>query len=274
MVQGRDVTDVVVVDTRLFLPVEMSEERLENLLATAAPKVFPGFDYFEFKPAIRCGESTRHPDGVLLAPETDQWWVVEVETHKHDPIGHIEAQMRDLMGGFYGPEAFAYLKRHKNFVSERYPVDQYEPSFLLIVDSLTHEISDVAARMALQVVECSVFRASEVNQYALAISGQRPHADGVALVPGIMFVLEEEDGLVLLRPVDRKKMPALKSLDVLVGDTAYEYFSTSDGAGIVLPLTVLELYAELGEAQQYKHITSTGSLIAMPTSDEIITIAE
>ncbi len=267
-------TDAVVVDTRLFSPVRVTEERLEALLLTAASKVFPGFDYFEFKPAIRCGDSTRHPDGALLAPGSEQWWVVEVETHLHDPLEHIEAQMRDLAGGFYGPDAFGYLSRHESFVAERYAVDTYEPSFLLVIDSLTHEIRDVASRLALQVVECSVFRAPEANQYALVVSGQRPQADSVGLTPGISLALEDLDGVALLRPADGKKMPRLKALDLLIGDTAYQCFETSDRRGIVLPLTVSELRAGTAETNRFKLITSTARLMPDPSATKIVTVED
>ena len=178
-------TDAVVVDTRLFTPVRVTEDKLESLLRTAAPKVFPGFDFFDFKPAIRCGDSTRHPDGALLAPGAEQWWVVEVETHLHDPQEHIEPQLRDLAGGFYGPDALAYLERHATFDASRYPVDEYEPSLLLVIDSLPPEIRSVATRLSVQTVECAVFRSVQANQYALVVAGQRPHVDSVAQAPGI-----------------------------------------------------------------------------------------
>jgi hypothetical protein len=265
-------TDAVIVDTRLFSPVRVTEERLEALLGTAAPKVFPGFDYFEFKPAIRCGDSTRHPDGVLIAPGSNQWWVVEVETHLHDASEHIEAQMRDLVGGFYGPDAFGYLDRHESFKAERYPVDTYEPGFLLVIDMATHQVRDVAARLGLQLVECAVFRAADENQFALAISGQRPQADSIALAPGIVLDLEDLDGMAVLRPADRKKMPRLKTLDVIIGGTAYECFETSDGGAIVAPLTVAELLAATATTDRFKLITNTATLVPMSSSGEIVTV--
>jgi hypothetical protein len=255
-------TEAIVVDKRLFTPVRVLEEHLEDLLTTAAPSVFPGFDFFEFKPAIRCGEGLRHPDAVLLAPGSDRWWVVEVETHRHEAIDHIETQMRDLMGGFYGPDVFSYLDRHDGFDAARYPIDTYEPSFLLIIDSLTPQVHNVAVRLGLQAVECSVFIAPEANQYALALSGPRPQADGGGLAPGISLEMEDNDGMACLRPVDGRKMPALKTLDLLVGDGAYRSVRLADGAGIVLPRSVEEVREATSGESRFKLITATMRLIA------------
>lgn len=254
-------TDAVVVDTRLFTPIRVSEEKLENLLSTASPQVFPGFQYYEFKPAIRCGASTRHPDGVLLADGSPEWWVVEVETHLHHATDHIEPQLRDLVGGFYGPEAFAYLNRHPGFDPARYPIDAYEPSFILVIDALTTEIRNVATHLGVIVVECAVMRAASASQYAIVVSGQRPQATGSALAPGIELELDEMDGMARLRPVDGKEMPRLKALDVVVGDIAYECFETSDRVGIVAPMTVDELQAQTAKTLRFKLVTSTATLI-------------
>jgi len=258
-------TEAIVVDKRLFTPVRVLEEHLEDLLTTAAPTVFPGFDFFEFKPAIRCGEGTRHPDAVLLAPGSDRWWVVEVETHRHEAIDHIEAQMRDLMGGFYGPDAFSYLDRHDGFDAARYPVDTYEPSFLLIIDSLTPEVHNVAVKLGLQAAECSVFIAPDANQYALALSGSRPQAHGGGPAPGISLELEDNDGMACLRPVDGHKMPRLKAHHVLIGDSAYQSARLTDGAGIVLPRSVDEVRAATSGDTRFKLITATMRLISEDT---------
>ena len=265
-------TDVIVVDQRLFAPVRVTEERLEALLLTASPQVFPGFQYFEFKPAIRCGASTRHPDGVLLAEGSSDWWVVEVETHLHHATEHIQEQMRDLVGGFYGPDAFSYLDRHPSFDASRYPIDPYEPSFILVIDTLTSEIRDVATRLNLLAVECTVFRAPDANQYAIAVSGQRPQVLATEVSPGIELVLEDLDGMAALRPADGKKMPTLKDLDVVVGGNAYAWFETADRAAIVAPLTVRELQTATALTYRFKLITSTATLIPIAGGPELLTV--
>ena len=165
--------DGVAVDRVFFQPIRLSEETLEGIIRTAAPAIFPGYDYYDFRPAIRSESGTRHPDGVLLARGERKWWVVEVETHLHSVSEHIEPQLQDLATGFYGPDAFRYLDRHPTFDPDAYDVDTFDPGFLLVIDSLTPQIRDAANRTGFQTVECSPFR-SPRNEYALTISGHRP----------------------------------------------------------------------------------------------------
>src|SRR4051794_33242643 len=101
--------EAVVVDAVQYDPIKVTEERLETLVSAASPAIFPGFQFFGFKPPIRCGGETRHPDGALVAVGSTEWWVVEVETHLHGVGAHIYPQLKDLSEGYYGPDAFAYL---------------------------------------------------------------------------------------------------------------------------------------------------------------------
>jgi hypothetical protein len=248
---------------KVFEPVRVSEEHLETLLTSVAPSVFSGFDYFEFKPRIRCRDGSRHPDGVLLAPHSRQWWVVEVETHLHDPRTHIRPQLNDLMDGMYGPEAFKYLERHPDFDAGKYDVDPYEPSFLLIIDCLTPEIEHAVNRADLEVAECSVYFSAATNEYALALNGFRPHLEETH-GPGISLVLEEIEELALLVPADGKRMPALRRPEILVGDSAYKASRLSGSRGIVLPLKPSEIEAAISSCDRYKLITKTMRLVADP----------
>jgi hypothetical protein len=256
----------LVLDNRLFEPIKVNEERLENLLASAAPAAFSGFDYYEFKPRIRCRDGNRHPDGALLAHHSRQWWVVEVETHLHDPMTHIEPQLSDLMDGMYGPEAFRYLEKHDHFDRDRYDVDPYEPSFLLIIDSLTPEVEHMVTRLNLQVAECSVYFSAETNQFALALNGFRPHV-GENHGPGISLVLEELEELALMVPADGRPMPPLKRMEILLGDTTFSCHWASASRGIVLPLTPTEVEAAISRSVRYKLITKTMRLVADPDPD-------
>jgi hypothetical protein len=256
-------TKALALDNRLFLPVRVSEERLEQLLSAAAPSVFSGFDYFEFKPRIRCRDGHRHPDGALLSPHSNRWWVVEVETHLHDPVSHIGPQLNDLMDGMYGPEAFRYLEKHDHFVPSRYDVDPYEPSFLLIVDCLTPEIDHVVNRPDLEVAECAVYFSGETNQYALALDGFRPHLQETH-GPGISVIIEEVEDLAVLVPADGKPMPELRRLEILLGDSAYKGSRLSGSRGIVLPLKPSEVEAVIPAASRYKLVTKTMRLVPDP----------
>ncbi len=264
--------DGVTVDSTLFQPIRVSEELLEGLIRTAAPALFPGYDYFDFRPSVRCGVVTRHPDGALLARDHKTWWVVEVETHVHSVAEHIEPQLSDLSTGFYGPDAFQFLYRHRAFDRTLYDVDLYEPSFLVIVDSLTAEIREAATRTNFQALECSPFR-SGTNQYALAVSGQRPRRDVAAVGPGLDLRLVEDAGMAVLIPADGKPVPRLPTTELLVADVLYEGFVLKDGSGIVLPVTPDELRQLLAGAASFR-LTAAGELFPVPVDSPTILVKE
>jgi hypothetical protein len=264
--------DGITVDSMLFQPIRVSEEVLEGLIRTAASALFPGYDYFDFRPAIRCGPSTRHPDGALLARDDKTWWVVEVETHVHSVAEHIEPQLRELATGFYGPDVFGFLRRHREFEAALYDVDVYEPSFLLVIDTLTSEIREAATRTGFQAVECSPFRSMR-NQYALGVSGYRPRRDLAPTGTGLDLQLSEESGMSVLSPVDGRRMPPLRSNDVIVSDTIHTGFVRSDGSGIVLPVTPDELRQLLPGAESFR-LTSAGQLLPIPRATSAILVKE
>jgi hypothetical protein len=186
---------------------------------------------------------------------------VEVETHLHSVSNHIEPQLRDLASGFYGPEAFAYLERHAAFDRERYEIDEYEPDFLLVIDALTPEVREAAARTNFSVVECSVFRSSE-NRYALCVSGARPRASRPP-VAGLEVRVEEAGGVAILVPADGKGIPPLRQSEVVVAGMVYNAFALASRRGLALPLTPEDLYAETGTTRFT--LTPTGTLIPLPT---------
>jgi hypothetical protein len=254
--------EAITVDSTFFRPIRVTEEVMEGLIRTAAAALFPGYDYFVFRPAIRCGATTRHPDGALLSRVDPTWWVVEVESHLHSVDEHIEPQLHELATGFYGPDAFAYLKRHRAFDASTYNINLYEPSFLLVIDSLTSQIRDAAIRNGFETLECGPFR-SERNEYALAVSGFRPRRDLAPTGPGLTLTLTEESGMAVLCPVDGGRVPALPTDDVIVADVVYKSFVRSDGGGIVLPLTAGELRALLAGAANFR-LVSSGQLFALP----------
>lgn len=252
--------DGITVDAVFFQPIRVSEETLEGLIRTAAPALFPGYNYFDFRPAIRCGLSTRHPDGVLLAKGEKKWWVVEVETHLHSVTDHIEPQLGDLASGFYGPDAFKYLRRHRTFDPAAYEVDTYEPAFLLIIDSLTPEIRHAASRKGFETIECTPFRSLR-NEYALAVAGHRPNTGLAASGPGIDLRLQEEEGMAVLRPVDGGRLPKLRNNDIIIGDVAVRGFVRRDRRGLVLPVTPTELRAHVPGGVVFR-LTPAGQLYA------------
>jgi hypothetical protein len=253
--------DGVAVDRVFFQPIRLSEEALEGIIRTAAPAIFPGYDYYDFRPAIRCGAGTRHPDGALLARGERKWWVVEVETHLHSVSEHIEPQLSELARGFYGPDAFRYLNRHRTFDPDAYDVDTFEPDFLLVVDSLTAEIRDAANRVGFQTIECSPFRSTR-NEYALTVSGHRPRRGISAAGPGLSLSLTEVRGMAVLRPVDGGRLPRLRSNDVIIGAVVHAAYVLRDRSGLALPLTPTELRDLVPGAEHFR-LTSTGQLYAV-----------
>jgi hypothetical protein len=264
--------EAVTVDSTFFRPIRVTEEVMEGLIRTASGALFPGYDYFVFRPAIRCGASTRHPDGALLSRNDPTWWVVEVESHLHSVEEHIEPQLRELATGFYGPDAFAYLSRHRTFESSNYTINVYEPSFLLVIDSLTAQIRDAAIRNGFETLECDPFR-SERNEYALAVSGFRPRRDVASIGPGLTLTLTEESGMAVLCPVDGGRVPALPSDDVIVADVVYKSFVRSDGRGIVMPLSAGELSDLLAGTANFR-LASSGELFAVPDATTTILVKE
>lgn len=252
--------DGVSVDKVFFQPVRLTEETLEGVIRTAAPAIFPGYDYYDFRPAIPCGASTRHPDGALLARGERKWWVVEVETHLHSVSEHIEPQLQDLASGFYGPDAFRYLERHPAFDPGAYDVDTFDPGFLLVIDSLTPQIRDAANRTGFQTVECSPFR-SPRNEYALTISGHRPRRGTSAAGPGLSLSLTEDHGIAILRPLGGRPIPQLRSNDVIIGDVVHSASLLSDRSGLALPLSPTELRDLLPGAEHFR-LTPDGQLYA------------
>lgn len=264
--------EAITVDSTSFQPIRVTEEVMEGLIRTAASALFPGYDYFDFRPAIRCGAGTRHPDGALLSRDDSTWWVVEVDSHLHSLEEHIEPQLHDLGTGFYGPGAFSYLDRHRNFDRSRYDVDTYEPSFLLVIDSLTAEIRDAAIRTGFQTLECIPFRSAR-NAYALAVSGFRPRRDVAPTGPGLDLALSEESGMAVLCPLDGGRVPPLRTADVVIADIVYTSYLRSDGSGIVLPLTVDEFHALLQGAESFR-LTSSGQLFAVPAPTTTILVKE
>lgn len=253
----------LLVEAEDFEPVRCSEEVLEGLMRTYGSRVFPGFDYYDFRPPIPSVTGTRHPDGALLAPGHDRWWVIEVEVHTHSVTDHIEPQLSALRDGLYGPAAFDYLSRHSGFERSAYgSVDVWQPLFLLIVDEATAEIRAAAGRCEFAVIECSVFR-SHLNRYALAVSGDRPRRDSRPLPAGVDVTLGDEAGVCLLKPVLQVPIPPAIPDEIVVGGRAITKRVTEDGAAIALPMEPTEVCDLTGSASSYR-LTFDGQLLPIP----------
>ena len=181
--------EAILLEDKLFHPLQVSEGTLEGLLRTHDAVLFDGLRYFDFRPPILGPEGVRHPDGALVAPDHARWWVVEVELHTHDVDTHIAPQLQGLADGVYGWEAFSFLERHSDFDRAEFgETDVWHPSFLLVVDHVTPQIRRAAQAAAFDVLECGVFR-SERSEYALAVSEPRPRRTKDRLPVGVDVVL-------------------------------------------------------------------------------------
>jgi len=253
----------LLVEDEEFEPLHCSEEVLEGLLRTHGSHVFPGFTYYDFRPPIPSVAGTRHPDGAILAPGHDRWWVVEVEVHTHSVLEHIEPQLSGLRDGLYGPKPFGYLSRHPNFNEDSYTnLDTWRPSFLLIVDQATNEIRAAAGRCEFSLIECAVFR-SHLNRYALAVSGDRPRRDVRPLPSGIDVRLADVSaGVCLLTPMLPVGIPSAIPDDIIVGGRVVKKRVTADGTTVALSIDQAEIALLAGAAPSYR-LTFDGHLLAL-----------
>jgi hypothetical protein len=258
--------DILAIDGEVFSPAQCSEEMLENLLRTVSPYVFDGYKYFDFRPPIPSRHGTRHPDGALVAPGSGDWWVVEVELHTHDVQLHIEPQLEALAEGAYGEPAVGYLLRHAGFVRAEYPnLDVWQPSFLLVCDVVTPQITRAAARTNFEVLQFGTYRSGR-NRYALALAGARPRARRRTLAPGVDVSLRETEGVTLLLPIGRDAIPAMAAEAVRLGDREMRLRRTGDGAAFVVPLAPTEVQDLVGVAERYRLTFDARLIPADPTT--------
>jgi len=246
----------------LFEPISASESTMEGLLRDGGTALFPGYTYYDFRPPIPSIYGTRHPDAALLAPHHDRWWVVEVESHLHDVQTHISPQLQGLSNGQYGPSALAYLERHATYHSKDYPIDPWQPQFLLVVDHATAEIRATANLYGFVVVECGIFLHAQSNAYALAVTGDRPLLNPHVLPSGVDVAVAEIHGVVELRPRVGGILPANLPTAVRLGDLSIQAVPRPDLTAFVLPLGLSDLIDLIGVCEVYR-ICFDGRIIAV-----------
>jgi hypothetical protein len=262
------VTDIVVVQHDPFRPLECLEAQLEGLLKTAAPAVFPGFNYFDFKVEVPSVYGAAHPDAVLLSRETTEWWVIEVESHYHSIESHIEPQLKKLGSGQYGPSVLEYLERKvAGFMPDDYGhINSWEPHFLLIIDEETSVVRRIARRNGFEVLRATPYR-SEENRYALLVAGHRPAVEVTVIPPGIDCSLDDISGIAVLMPATgRQALPELPEV-VAVDNLALPPSRLADGRGFALPIRCADLVEMLGDAHTYR-LSFQGRLFAVQTRRE------
>jgi hypothetical protein len=69
--------------------------------------------------------------------------------------------------------------------------------------------------------------------------------------------------MAVLCPLDGRRLPALRSNNVIVGDAVYTGHVLRDRSGMVLPLTPSEL-RYMVPGGEYFRLTPAGQLFAMP----------
>jgi len=252
-------TDSLLIGDRLYSRVQVAEAVLEGLLRTNGERIFPGFRYFDFRPAVMSRHGVRHPDGALLAPGSSQWWVVEVETHVHDVEGHVTPQLEALADGAYGREALRYLSRDSGFAQSDYEdLELWDPSFLLVVDHTTPFIRDAAASNAFQLLEIGVYR-SEAAEYALRLDGPRPSVGDFGAKRGVDVEAHDGGGYTLLVPVAGRRFDGPPHTKIVVGDREVSVFPTGDSRALAVGMHPDELRSLLGE-DVYLRVTYDGVL--------------
>ena len=250
-------TEQVSIETEVFLPVEVREERLDGLLQGSGA-LLP-FRYIPFRPPIRGPDGVRHPDGALIAEGTAEWWVVELEVHRHDVDRHVRPQLLGLAAGVYGPSAMRHLRHRGVSDSVLRNLKSYEPQFMLIADHLTPGLRAAAYDAGFEQVECAVFRSS-LNRYALAVSGAIPRERPHTPEQGVDVSLADVAGVAVLAIPGAQEIPAWLPQTVTVGGETFRARVTAD-ARIALPLSPAECRRLAAGHDKYR-LTTEGRLVA------------
>ena len=156
----------------------LRESEYEALILQHAKDVFPGWWVVPFKMTIESPYGNRRPDLALVAPDFQQWWVVEVELAHHPMQEHVYPQVQAFASGDYGESHATALHRHLSGVdltSLQEMVRNYYPRVHVVVNqevpgwlSPLHDLS-----VTLSVVE--IYRSDE-DEYAMRIAGSVPSA--------------------------------------------------------------------------------------------------
>lgn len=233
----------------VYRPASGQEEQTERLLRTHAQEMFGGFEYFDFRAPIKSPLGTRHADGALLSKHKSTWFVVEIERHEHSVRDHIEPQIEALAAGFYGEEARTYLARQGVAVDD-FNADWSHPDFLLICDLATSEISNAATRNNFRVLEIQAFRAAS-NRFGIALSGFIPIGSSTTVVGGVDVYLEEESGIVLVKPFDYDVLPVPNS-DLQIADRSVSVRMFGDRSAYALAMTLESAHQIVGTCDRYR----------------------
>ena len=134
-----------------------------------------------------------------------------------------------------------------------------EPSFLLVINSLTPEVRDAAARTGFHALECSPSDRTRISGRLLSLASGR---GGIArrVAPDSTSNLARRTGR-LFSSRGRRQVPRLRSPDMIVADTVYPCFVRRDRRGIVLSLTADEVRI-FSKIRRATASPSSGQLIA------------
>ena len=156
----------------------LREADYETLILQHAEDIFPGWWVVPFKITVESPHGNRRPDLALVAPDLQQWWVVEVELAHHPMLDHVYPQVQAFANGDYGEPHATALHRHlpevdlaelREMIRNQYPrvhvvVNQDVPGWL----SPLHGLG-----VTLSIVE--IYRSGE-EEYAMRIAGSIPSA--------------------------------------------------------------------------------------------------
>lgn len=227
-----------------FSRVELSEADFEQLLAALAPRLFPGFHWYEFKPPIASPHGTAHPDAALVAVDRSEWWVVEIELVRHSTREHVEPQLTKLQDGWYDRSVMEYFARHHPDAQLPSWNVLREPRSLLIVDDASLLLAEVGRRTGFRVAQAIPFR-SDRNRFVMSFTGWDPPSARPRSGTRVTLMSDAPVARFALR------QPVTIPSQVKVGPRLVRAYTERDGSAFVLAISRGELLDILGSGSEY-----------------------
>jgi hypothetical protein len=243
-----------------FDRVEIAEEVYENLLRGFAPRIFPGYRWYSFKPSIQSPYGVAHPDAAIFRVDGGEWWVVEVELARHSVRYHVEVQLQKLREGWYSRKVLDYIAaREPDAVPLLDLVNARDPRFLLILDDTASAIERVAREMDYEVLHIFPFIAGG-QLYATAVEGRNPLKITRPRTGVPLTLTERQEVARFLLMRQDIPLPEPLAAIVRVGTRLVKVWVEEGGTGVVLAISRDELLGILGDRPYYLLHSAAGEL--------------
>jgi hypothetical protein len=262
--------DAIHTNYHSFERVELPEDNYQGLLATFAPRLFPGFRWFEFKPRVRGPYGEAQPDAALINEDGTEWWVVEIELSRHGVEAHVDDQLRRLRDAWYSRQHLAYIAdRYRDVDGLLANLRPSSAQFLVIVDDHSGLIERAARENDFDLLHVLPFRSIDQNGpvlYATCVEGRNPLRRS-RRDAGVALAVEEMATVVRLKvQVEDAVLPEGRC-DLVIGTRMVKAWVERDRRGLVLALTAHELYALLGERDFYWLATNANEAMRLSPLD-------